>query len=302
MPTDFDALRKTPLPDSFDRTADWLRSAPPPPSRTRPLALGVALAVVVGACAVPVASDAVVGWAVEVVAADGLEVVRALDAAVPAEDRLSADVAPAGDLEAVVYVVLEDGAAERARARAEAEGFDVRVRPLGLEVRQPLGLAAARWLGVSGSPRVSDADLQLALDRAFAGHALAPRVERGPDGRRALALGSAFRIRGLDPETRVARRGSTVSITGGDLSGLEVGGVPIGRLRGADEGAVEAALDSALAAARARPGTAEVRVLDAPTLARLDSLGLSPAVLDSLAAGAGTVRQFLVRIDSTDTL
>ena len=293
MPTDFDALRQAPLPDSFDRTADWLRHAPQKPGPARPLLLVAVLAAVVGACAVPVSSGAVVGWAVEGAAPDGHALVRVLDGAVLAEDRLSADVLegePHG-LEAVVYVVLEAEASERARVAAEGAGFKVRVRPLDLEVRQPLGVAAARWLGVSGSPRVSDADLQLALDRAFAGHDLAPRVERTADGRRALVLNRAFRIDGLDPETRIARRGSTISIRGGDLSGVTIGGVPTDEL-------------SRLTPSDLRALDAEIRALEGDPFARLDSLGPPPpdldAYMDSLEAGSTYTRGFLVRIDSTD--
>ncbi|MGB3543706.1 MAG: hypothetical protein WBA11_12360, partial [Rubrivirga sp.] len=122
--------------------------------------------------------------------------------------------------------------------------------------------------------------------------------------RRVLHLGDAFRIDGLDPETRVARRGSTFSIRGGDLSGLEVGGIPLGEIATLSRDDLEAVLDSV----RARPGAVRVRALEGDAQARLDSLGVDPAVLDSIARdalnslgeGRVTTRGFFVRIDSTD--
>ncbi len=304
MRTDFDPLRDAPLPDSFDRTAAWLRATPPPrASPARPLLFAVALAALVGACALPVETEAVVGWAVEATAADGRALVRALDDAVDGVDRLSAEIAPTaapGDgVEVVRYVVATADAAGRAEdAARRADARTVRTAPVDVAVRQPLGLAAARWLGVQATPRVSDADLQAALDRAFAGQRFSPRVERGPDGQRALVLPGS-RLDGLDPDTRIARSGSVATISGGDLGGLSVGGVPLGRLRGADEAAVRAALDSALAAGGAVG--ARVEVLDGDLRARLDSLGVDLSDLPSLpGADSAVTRGFFVRFpDST---
>lgn len=232
MPSDLDVLRTAPLPDSFERTADWLRQAPPPRSGpARPILLAVALMAVVGACAVPVSTEAVVGYVVEATTDDPNGLVDALDAAVRATDRVSVDVESSGDSAAVRYVVLDVQASERARRVAERQGSSVRVTPLDAPVRQSAAAAAARWLGVSASPRVSDADLQAALDRAFAGRR-APIVRRDAQGRRAIDLNEHFRIDRLDPETRISRKGDATAISGGDLSGLVVGDVPLGKLLG----------------------------------------------------------------------
>jgi len=294
MPTDFDALRAAPLPDSFDRTADWLRSVPPPtPSPVRPLLLTIALAAVLGACAWPVTSGAVLGWVVEARTTDASALIAALDEAIAAEDRLTAEIEPADGAAAVRYVVLDADAARRAQAVAETRADEVRLTTLDADVREPLALAAARWVGVSAGPRLSDDALQDALDRAFAGHPrLAPRVGRDPDGRRVLALGDHVRLV-LHPETRVARSGDAVSLRGGDLSGFTIGGVPVARLLGSAL-ADGARLDSLTGAAAA----ARVLSLD-EAAAQLDSLGVSRDALRGLlgsAPGPDSVRSVLIRI------
>ena len=306
MRTEFDPLRTAPLPDSFDRTADWLRAAPPPrPSPTRLALVVAALVVLVGACSVPVETEAVVGYAVEAVTDDAGALLHALDAAVPAGQRVSAEVGPVeGGAEVVRYLVLDADAADAAEAAARGRGGSVRVTPVGAAVRQPLGLAAARWLGVTANPRLSDADLQAALDRAFAGHpTAAPRLERAADGRRALALGEHVRVDGLDPGTRVARAGSTIVLSGGDLRGFSVGDVPIGRVAGVaalDSSAFASLLDSLGA------GRGEVRgtftLSGEGLLRRLDSLGVSPEMLGFPGGRIDSARGLFVRVpDSTDT-
>ena len=294
MRTDFDPLREAPLPDSFVRTADWLRAAPPPrPLEARPLLLALALTVAVGACAWPVEREAVLGWVVEARTTDAHGLLRALDAAVPAEGRLSAEVEPTGGgVSAVRYVVFDGDAASRARAVAEgaARGAaaSVRVSTLDAPVRQPLGAVAARWLGVSANPRLSDAELQEALDRAFADHpSLAPRVGRADDGRRVVELDENVRLV-LHPENRLGRVGDRAfMISGGDLSGFTVGGVPVLQLLGLD--GVRRPGDSLAAGPSVRART----LSDAEAAALADSLGISPG---ALRPPSGPTRTFVIRV------
>ena len=264
MTSEFDPIRQAPLPDSFERTAAWLRAAPPPrPSPARPLGLAVALALAVGACSWPVASEAVVGYVIEATTAEPRALVRALDAAVAADARVSAEVEPRGETSAVRYVVLDAEAAQQAVGAARAEGVAARVSPLDADVRQPLGLAAARWVGITATPRLDDADLQAALDRAFADHpTLAPRVGRDDRGRRVVEIGEAFRLV-LPPGSQIRRSGPVVSLRSprGAPDGT-LGGVPLADLLGGPAGSRRGAGD-------------DLRAL-------FDSLGVPPDALDDL--------------------
>ena len=290
MTSEFDPIRQTPLPDSFERTADWLRAAPPPrPSPARPLALAVALALAVGACSWPVASEAVVGYVIEATTAEPRALVRALDAAVAADARVSAEVEPRGETSAVRYVVLDAEAAQQAVGAARAEGVAARVSPLDADVRQPLGLAAARWVGITATPRLDDADLQAALDRAFADHpTLAPRVGRDDRGRRVVEIGEAFRLV-LPPGSQIRRSGPVVSLTfprGGPAD--STGGLPDGALG-----------DVSLADLLGEPvGTVDRRRVEGDDLRALfDSLGVPPDALDDLFdRRADSVRTRLIPI------
>lgn len=291
MPSDLDPIRTAPLPDSFERTADWLRHAPPPRSGpARPLLLAVALMALVGACAIPVSTDATVGYVVEATTSDPTALVEALDDAVAAPDRVSVDVEPSADGAVVRYVVVDAQASEQARQAVEREGAQARVTPLDAPVRQSVAATAARWLGVSASPRVSDADLQAALDRAFAGRR-APIVRRNADGQRALDLDEHFRLDRLDPETRVIRDGDATAIRGGDLSGLTVGDLPLGELlRLAPTKRHLAALLDSLAAA----DSGGVRVTSLDSTRRLSRADIE--ALFGSGARTDSTRQFLVRI------
>ena len=288
MPADFAPLRDAPLPDSFDRTAAWLRSAPPPrPPPGKPLALAAALALAVGACAWPVEADAVVGYVVEATTGAPRDLVRALDRAVAADARVSAEIEPRGAAAAVRYVVLDAGAADQAAQAATAAGVEARVSPLGAGVRQPFGLAAARWVGVTASPRLDDAELQAALDRAFAEHpALAPRVGRDGRGRRVVGVARGLRLV-LPPGARISRSGSVLSVVG-DFG--HVGDDGTGRARLSDlldDLAPGVTVDTTNARARSME---EVR-------ARLDSLGVAPEALDDLLyGGADSARSYLIHV------
>ena len=215
MRSDLAPLTQTPLPDSFDRTARWLRSVPPRPSRTPPVAALVLLLSVVGACSWPVEVEHRAGHVIEVRSTSPASlhhpVVQALDRLVPAERRHLVELEPTGPGGGAVvrYAVLGDapGVAEAwRRAALEVTGArSARVLPLDVPARERLGLVAARrLLGVSASPEVSDAQMQRALDRAFTGReALAPQVGRAPDGSRVLHVAGRVQLR-LQPGMRVA--------------------------------------------------------------------------------------------------
>ncbi len=277
MRSDFDALRRAPLPASFDATAAFVRRPRPPRRRPgRSLAVVAVLALAAGACAWPVSAPLRLGSVIETTAADPYAVVRALDALVPAASRLGTEVEPVGGGRSVVrYAVL---GADAPREAAAALGGPVRVTPLAADVRTPLGVVAARQVGVSLSPRLSEAETQAALDRAFAGSRLAPRVGRDPAGRRVVEVAPGVRLL-LRPGARLVPLTHLPGAAGGPAGRHTVRGaaavvfdapVPPGQRR--------AALDSLLG-----PDVPTVRrriVVSRADAARLlDSLGIDASVL-----------------------
>lgn len=281
LPDDFDALRRAPLPDSFGRTAAWL-CAPRRRTPAGPLVAVLAAVVLVSACAFSVSAPLRLGSVVEVKVADPYAFVRALDTAVPPDARFGTEVEPLpGGRFVVRYSLLAD-ATDAARGAARALADSVRVAPLSADVRTPLGIVAARQIGVSITPRLSDAETQAALDRAFAGSRLAPRVGLDPAGRRIVTLAPGVRLV-LRPGMRVVN--------------LDRAGAAVGVLLGwpTPEATPDAILDSLLgpdARRGARPAARSLSTDDAARL--LDSLGVD---LDALRSRPGdSVRTTITRI------
>lgn len=208
----FDALQPHAL-DTFDRAAAVVRAGRPQPSRRRPLALAATLVVAVGACATPVESEDLVGFAVEWTTygevGPGHHTMRALDAVVAAPARLAVETREAERPSVPVDHDWPSGGTwtrvrytARAQNRAQAEAwadtmravvgaYNLVVEPVVRHERRAL---AARVFGRIGQaisvtdPDLSDADLQALLDSVedISGPFRA-RVERLPDGRRVVA-------------------------------------------------------------------------------------------------------------------
>ena len=192
------------------------------------MALAVALALAVGACATPVERDTPLGFAIEWTAygevGPGHHTVRALDALVPAAARFAVETSraerpsvprghewPAGGSWTRVRYTAD--APRRAQADAWADSmralvgaYNVRVAPVVERGRVSLAAATLKRLGRAISPSdpaVSDEALQAVLDREVdrlgSGpgspyHRLRPRVGRLPDGRRIVAQGEASAV------------------------------------------------------------------------------------------------------------
>ncbi|MEM8558426.1 MAG: hypothetical protein AAGG50_11445 [Bacteroidota bacterium] len=200
MRSEFDPLRSTPLPDSFERTAAWLRETPPPRTRRVPVATLVAVALVIGAWSWPVRTTVAEGSVIEILSADrigaGHPTLVALDRLVPDEHQHFVEVARVGDQgsEGTVlrYTVLgADGeAAERWRDAVTALPGTEAARVLKLDVRKRRSFGVVtvrRALGARSAPHLSDAALQAELDRLFSD--IIPitfTVRRSADGQRVL--------------------------------------------------------------------------------------------------------------------
>ncbi|WP_412069615.1 hypothetical protein [Rubrivirga sp. IMCC43871] len=208
----FDALQPH-AADTFDRAAAVVRAGRPQPDRRRPLVLAAALVVAIGACATPVESESLVGFAVEWTTygavGPGHHTMKALDAAVAAPARLAVETREAERPRVPADHDWPSGATwtrvrytARAQNRAQAEAWADTMRALvgaynvGVEpvVRTERRALAARVFGrieqaVSvADPDLSDADLQALLDEVKGlPERMRARVERLPDGRRILA-------------------------------------------------------------------------------------------------------------------
>ena len=201
----FDPLRSAPVPDSFEDQMAQLQTRPPRRASAPPraLAIAVVLAVVVGACTVPVDIARSLGYAVQWTvtgeADESHPSVEALGAAVPPADRLLTTVEDGGAGTSFRSVVT--GPPPDLRKLREAAGVsDVRVEPLAEPVRVPLGAWVADRLGAPeaavvglGSPRLSDAEVSQLLARQLAAvgqdtTAITLTVGRSGDGRRSLGL------------------------------------------------------------------------------------------------------------------
>ena len=254
MRTDFDPLRDAELPDSFDRTAAWLRAAPPRPSRARPVAL-LALVALAGAWSWPVRTTVAAGAVVEVLSADSVgaahPALATLDDLVPVDFQHFAEA----EGRTLRYAVLGASPAAvdgwRAAVAALPSTQAARVLPIALARRRPLGLVATRrMLGISPTPLLSDAELQAELNRVFAdAQALALTVERAPDGRRRIRVAAQLSL-DLAPGTRIAPLpGATDSAAGLTLStrdheAVRIGGRPLDDIRRAGVFVTDAALDT----------------------------------------------------------
>ena len=242
----FDPLRSAPVPDSFEDQMARLRAAPPQrtPAPARSLALAAVLAVVVGACAVPVDVARPLGyavrWTVSGEADESHPSVEALGAAVPPADRLLTAVEADGAGTSFRSVVT--GPPPDLRGLWEAAGVSgVRVEPLVEPIRVPLGAWVADRLGAPeaavvglGSPRLSDAEVGRLLARQLAAvgldtTAVSFTVGRGGDGRRSLGLRfrtSRDRLAEIDvpvgPGTRVRTWGDGMFMVEGLPPGAQI--------------------------------------------------------------------------------
>jgi hypothetical protein len=219
MRPEFDPLRSTPLPDSFERTAAWLRSAPEPaprPPRTRAALLAAFVVVFVAACSWPVAVTVPVASLVEAVSEEE-------DAGTLAA-RLFRELGEgaSGERHAEIRLERAEGGAQvlrfafsaRRDPAAVAQWADsvkahpsirqVHVVRLDTTVRNPLGLALVRRaLGLPPSP--SEAEVASGIERALEAP---PRI-------RILSASSfesfTFRTRGLPADSAAALRIDSLS-------------------------------------------------------------------------------------------
>ncbi len=248
MRSELDPIRTASLPDSFERTAEWLRDAPPPRTRRAPATTLVALLLIIGACSWPVSTTVAAGSVIEILSADRIGVghptLVVLDRLVPDEHQHLIELAGVGDegSEGTVlrYAVL--GASPTAVNRwrdtmATLPGIEAaRVLMLDITERRPLGVfTARRVLGVSSTPHLTDAELQVELDRVFSDATpITIRVQRTVGGQRMLNLGDHVTVT-VRPGSRVSRLPNPDSSTTGILiEGTEPGdaaidGRPIGR-------------------------------------------------------------------------
>ncbi|GAB5536928.1 MAG: hypothetical protein Rubg2KO_31770 [Rubricoccaceae bacterium] len=268
MRSEFDPLRSAPLPDSFERTAEWLREAPPPPrTRRAPATTLVALLLIIGACSWPVSTTVAAGSVIEILSADRIGVghptLVALDRLIPDEHQHLVEVAGVGEegSEGTVlrYAVLgaDDKTVERWKDSVAALPGTEAARVIKLDVRgrRPFGVVTVqRVFGVSSTPHLSDAELQMELDRVFSDATPITITVRRVDGQRMLNLGDHVTVK-VRPGTRVSRVPTPDSSTTGILiEGTEpndatIDGRPIGRPeRGSvsfsGKRSVEMALDS----------------------------------------------------------
>ena len=223
--------------DSFDRAADLIRSSKPG-RRHRGLAAAAALAALVGACATPVETDETIGtvvsWTVYGSADPGHYTVRALDSAVPAEKRVGLETrpaerpalpeghpdSPAAGWTRIGYTTSEthpDSLAQIQRAARDVVGvYGLAVKPEVRARRVPFVAATARAVRralQAGAPQAKERDLQAFIDAHLERIDLPedsywrmfpPRVERLPDGRRALVQDRVAIV--LTSETRLWMR------------------------------------------------------------------------------------------------
>ncbi|MEO0557490.1 MAG: hypothetical protein AAF170_04820 [Bacteroidota bacterium] len=250
MRSEFDPLRSAPLPDSFERTAAWLREAPPPQTRRAPATVLVALLLIIGACSWPVSTTVAAGSVIEILSADRIGVghptLVALDRLVPDEYQHHIEVAGIGDEGAdgtvLRYAVLgADGESiERWKDSVAAlPGTEAaRVLEFNVTERRPAGvITVQRVFGVSATPHLSDTELQAELDRVFSDATpIIITVRRADDGQRMLNVGDHVTVK-VRPGTRVSRIPTPDSSTTGILiDGTEPGDATIdGRTLGRPE-------------------------------------------------------------------
>lgn len=181
MRSELDPIRTAPLPDSFERTAEWLREAPSPHTRRAPATTLVALLLIIGACSWPVSTTITAGSVLEILSADrigiGHPMLVTLEQIVPDEHPHLLDLVSVGEEGAggtvVRYAVLgaDRASAERWRDTVAAIPSTEAARVLQLDVtqRRPFGVfTVRRVLGTSPMPHLSDAQLRVELDRMFA--------------------------------------------------------------------------------------------------------------------------------------
>lgn len=196
MRTDLDSIRSAPLPDSFDQAAAWLRDAPPPRSRRAPARALVAAAILAAAAFWPVDTTVAAGSVIEVASADrigaGHPALVALDRIVPDVHRRLVKVESVGEegdggtvlRYAVLGAAPETAEPWRDTVAALPGTRASRVLLLDVTRSRPFGVSAARRvLGGPPGPGLSDAELQVEVDRvAFASGPIRLRIRRAPDG------------------------------------------------------------------------------------------------------------------------
>ena len=225
MRSELDPLRAAPLPDSFGRTAAWLRETPPPRPRRAPAVSLVAL-LVIAACSWPVRTPVASGSVIEVLSTDSLRAdhptVRALDEMVPDGHRQLVELetrdADEGGGSVLRYTVFDADAETVGRWRDSVEALPgtqaTRVLTVGMSERRPLGLrTVARVLRVAPGSRLSDRELRSELNSAL--REVAPlriRVERTANGSRLVRVEGPPPARSGDavpataPRARIAKR------------------------------------------------------------------------------------------------
>ncbi len=209
MRSELDPLRTAPLPDSFDRTSDWLRAVPPRRPHRLPVAALLLLLVAVAAWSWPVDVTEQKGAVVEAISDERIE---AGHPALELIDRIVGDDRQhLVELEAlghewtegtVVRYAFSGDSPVRVSVWRDSLGAvggvrSVRVVPIETSQRRPLGVEAARrLLGVRVASRTTDRELRVELDRLFAGSPTsADHTALLADTVRVIRLGERMTIR-----------------------------------------------------------------------------------------------------------
>ena len=180
MRSELAPIRTAPLPDSFERTAEWLREAPPTRPRRAPVTTLVALLLIIGACSWPVSTTVDAGSVIEILSAErigiGHPTLVTLDRLVPDEHPHLLDLVSVGEEGSggtvVRYAVVGAERTSVARWRdtvAALPGTEAaRVLRLDVTQRRPFGVFTVhRVLGTRSTPHLSEAQLRVELDRMF---------------------------------------------------------------------------------------------------------------------------------------
>ncbi len=215
MRSELDPLRTSALPNSFDRTSDWLRAAPPRRPRRLPAAVLLTLLLVAAAWSWPVEVTEQTATVVEALSSERVEAghptLQLIDRIVGDERAHLVELEALGEKwmggTVVRYAFAGDSPVRVSVWRdslASVEGVRrVRIVPVETRGRSRLGVEAARrMLGVRVTSRTTDRELQAELDRLFARSPLAasPSAPVG-DTLRIVRLGERLTIRIPDGAT-----------------------------------------------------------------------------------------------------